>query len=301
MNYLCKMGAREKYLGVNSITFNKRFKDDNDCYEYISLIKWEDGFVCRKCNYEKYYKGKKPFSRRCLRCKYDESPTANTMFEKLKFSILIAFHIAFKISTKKKGMSSLELSNEFELRQKTCWAFKQKLQEVMKSSLKSPLAGVVHVDEFVVGGPEEGKKGRSKGLKKLIVLAIEILEDGVGRAYAEVIEHSSAKELGSFLTRYVSKEAVIITDKWKGYGPLKKEFLKLKQIASEDGKNFKELHIHIMNIKGWLRGIHHHCSKEHMQNYLDEYHFRYNRRSNMGTIFDVLIRKMVNYKKISIK
>jgi len=295
------MGAREKYLGVNSITFNKRFKDDNDCYEYISLIKWEDGFVCRKCNYEKYYKGKKPFSRRCLRCKYDESPTANTMFEKLKFSILIAFHIAFKISTKKKGMSSLELSNEFELRQKTCWAFKQKLQEVMKSSLKSPLAGVVHVDEFVVGGPEEGKKGRSKGLKKLIVLAIEILEDGVGRAYAEVIEHSSAKELGSFLTRYVSKEAVIITDKWKGYGPLKKEFLKLKQIASEDGKNFKELHIHIMNIKGWLRGIHHHCSKEHMQNYLDEYHFRYNRRSNMGTIFDVLIRKMVNYKKISIK
>ena len=295
------MGAREKYLGVNSITFNKRFKDDNDCYEYISLIKWEDGFVCRKCNYEKYYKGKKPFSRRCLRCKYDESPTANTMFEKLKFSILIAFHIAFKISTKKKGMSSLELSNEFELRQKTCWAFKQKLQEVMKSSLKSPLDGVVHVDEFVVGGPEEGKKGRSKGLKKLIVLAIEILEDGVGRAYAEVIEHSSAKELGSFLTRYVSKEAVIITDKWKGYGPLKKEFLKLKQIASEDGKNFKELHIHIMNIKGWLRGIHHHCSKEHMQNYLDEYHFRYNRRSNMGTIFDVLIRKMVNYKKISIK
>lgn len=295
------MGAREKYLGVNSITFNKRFKDDNDCYEYISLIKWEDGFVCRKCNYEKYYKGKKPFSRRCLRCKYDESPTANTMFEKLKFSILIAFHIAFKISTKKKGMSSLELSNEFELRQKTCWAFKQKLQEVMKSSLKSPLAGVVHVDEFVVGGPEEGKKGRSKGLKKLIVLAIEILEDGVGRAYAEVIEHSSAKELGSFLTRHVSKEAVIITDKWKGYGPLKKEFLKLKQIASEDGKNFKELHIHIMNIKGWLRGIHHHCSKEHMQNYLDEYHFRYNRRSNMGTIFDVLIRKMVNYKKISIK
>lgn len=138
-------------------------------------------------------------------------------------------------------------------------------------------------------------------MKKLIVLAIEILEDGVGRAYAEVIEHSSAKELGSFLTRYVSKEAVIITDKWKGYGPLKKEFLKLKQIASEDGKNFKELHIHIMNIKGWLRGIHHHCSKEHMQNYLDEYHFRYNRRSNMGTIFDVLIRKMVNYKKISIK
>lgn len=290
------MIARDKYIGVNSITFNKRFKDDNDCYEYLSLVKWEASFVCRKCNNDKYYKGEKPFSRRCLKCKYDESPTVNTKFEKLKFSILIAFHIVFKIGTKKKGMSSLELSSEFELRQKTCWAFKQKIQEVMKSSLKFPLTGVVHVDEFVIGGPEEGKKGRSKGLKKLIILAIEILDNGVGRAYAEVINNSSAKELGGFLEKYVSKDADITTDKWKGYTPLKKEFLKLKQISSEDGKNFKELHIHIMNIKGWLRGIHHHCSKEHMQNYLDEYHFRYNRRSNMSTIFDVLIRKMVYYK-----
>ena len=138
-------------------------------------------------------------------------------------------------------------------------------------------------------------------MKKLVVLAVEILEDGVGRAYAEVIEHSSAIELGGFLKKYVSQEAEVISDKWKGYSPLKKEFKNLKQIASEEGKNFKELHVHIMNIKGWLRGIHHHCSKERMQNYLDEYHFRYNRRSNMDTIFDVLIKKMVNYKEISIK
>ena len=290
------MRAREKFIGLNSITFNKRFKEDVDCYEYLSLIKWENGYVCRKCNYNKYYNGKKPFSRRCLKCKYDESPTTNTMFEKLKFSILIAFHIVFKISTKKKGMSSIELSNEFELRQKTCWAFKQKVQQVMKSSLQRPLTGLIHTDEFVIGGPEEGKKGRSKGAKKLIALAIEIVEDGVGRAYAEVIENSSAKELGSFLRKYVSKDAELISDKWKGYTPLINEFTKLKQVASNEGKNFKELHIHIMNIKGWLRGIHHHCSKEHMQDYLNEYHFRYNRRSNMGAIFDVLMRKMVNFE-----
>jgi len=153
----------------------------------------------------------------------------------------------------------------------------------------------------MVGGPEENKKGRSKGLKKLAVLAVEILDDGVGRAYTEVIEHSSAKELGAFLKKYVSKEATIITDKWRGYSPLKKDFSSLKQVDSEGGKNFKELHIHIMNIKGWLRGIHHYCSKEHMQDYLNEYHFRYNRRSNMDTIFDVLIRKRVNFKEISTK
>jgi hypothetical protein len=82
---------------------------------------------------------------------------------------------------------------------------------------------------------------------------------------------------------------------------LKKSFFNLKQVDSDDGKKFKELHIHIMNIKCWLRVIHHHCSKEHMQNYLSEHHFRYNRRSNMDTIFDVLIRKMINYKGISTK
>jgi hypothetical protein len=290
------MTERNIFRGVNSIKFNQRFKDDNDCLEYLAEVKWFNGYKCKRCSNDRFGNGKNIHNKRCTKCRYDESPTAGTMFEKLKFSILIAFHIVFKISTKKKGMSSLELSNEFELRQMTCWAFKQKLQQVMKSSLKSPLTGVIHVDEFVVGGPEVGKKGRSKGLKKLIVLAVEIVEDGVGRAYADVIEHSSAIELGGFLTKYVSREAEVVSDKWKGYTPLKKEFINLKQVASEDGKNFKELHIHIMNIKGWLRGIHHHCSKDRMQNYLDEYHFRYNRRSNMDTIFDVLIRKMVDFK-----
>ncbi len=99
---------------------------------------------------------------------------------------------------------------------------------------------------------EGQKKGRSKGAKKLIVLALEIVDGGVGRAYAEVIENSSAKELGSFLRKYVSIDVELISDKWKGYTTLKKEFTKLKQLASEDGKIFKQLYIHIMNIKGWL-------------------------------------------------
>jgi len=72
--------------------------------------------------------------------------------------------------------------------------------------------------------------------------------------------------------------------------------LRIKQIASDKRTNFPELHIHIMNIKEWLRGIHHHCSKKHLQGYLDEYHYRYNRRNLMDTIFDNLICRMVRYK-----
>ncbi len=287
------MAERAKFIGVNSITFNRLFKSDEDCLQYLSLLKWEDGYSCKRCKNDKYCQGKKLLNRRCTKCRYEESPTAGTMFDKVKFSLLKAFHIVFKISTKKKGMSSLELSNEFELRQKTCWEFKWKIQQAMASSLQYALEGIVHVDECMIGGPEEQKRGRSIGSKKLIVVALEILDSGVGRAYAEVIENASSKELGNFLKKYVSKDARIISDEWRGYTPLKSEFKKLEQVASDDGKNFNDIHIHIMNIKGWLRGIHHHCSKERVQGYLNEYHYRYNRRQSMGVIFDSLIKKMV--------
>jgi len=217
------------------------------------------------------------------------------MFDKCKFSLHLAFHLVFKLSTKKKGMSSLELSNEFDLRQITCWEFKWKIQQAMRSSKQHPLKGTVHVDDFYIGEYEEGKVGRSLDSKKrLVVVALEILEkEGVGRAYAQVINNASAKEFKSFFNDYISTEAHVVTDIWKGYLPLKKNYPSLEQVASNKGANFPELHIHIMNIQGWLRGIHHHCSKEHLQGYLDEFHYRYNRRNHMNTIFDNLISRMV--------
>lgn len=288
------MKARGKFKGVNSIKFNRAFKNDEDCYQYIADIKWDgDNFICKRCGYDKYCKGKKPYSRRCTKCCFDESPTSGTMFDKCKFSLLLAFHIAFKISTKKKGMSSVELSNEFELRQRTCWEFKWKLQQAMQSSKQYPLTGKVYVDECFIGGPEEQKRGRSKGKKRLVVVALEKVKDGVGRAYARIIEGASGKEFKPFFNDHIDKTANIITDEWNGYVPLKKEYPNLKQIPSNDGKDFPDVHIHIMNLKSWLRGIHHHCSKERLQGYLDEYHYRYNRRNNMDTIFDLLMKRMV--------
>ena len=82
-------------------------------------------------------------------------------------------------------MSTLELSREFELRQKTCWSFKWKIQHAMQSSKRNPLTGEVHVDEFYIGQPEEEKRGRSKGDKRLVIVGLEKVKDGVGRAYAK--------------------------------------------------------------------------------------------------------------------
>lgn len=290
-----------KFSGVNSIAFHHRFKTDSDCLEYLSLLKWEHGYSCKRCKNEVYCSGKRPFNRRCTKCKYDESPTAGTMFDKVKFSLLIAFHIVFKISTKKKGMSSMELSQEFDLRQPTCWAFKWKIQQAMQSSKQNILTGEIQVDEFFIGGSEEQKRGRSKGKKRLVVVALEKVNGGVGRAYAQIIEHASAKEFESFFNDYISKDANVLTDEWTGYSPLKKQYPNLKQIPSNNGANFPDLHIHIMNLKGWIRGIHHHCSKERLQGYLDEYHYRYNRRNCMRSIFNLLINKMVDNKPKRLK
>ena len=164
---------KENYKGLNSIAFTRYFGNDGDCLKYLSEIKWEYEYICKRCGHKKYCNGKKPYSRRCSHCGYDESPTAQTMLNKCKFPLHIAFHIAFKISTKKRGMSTLELSREFGLRQKTCWEFKKKIQQAMKSSKQYKLTGEVFVDEFLIGEKEENKQGRSHGKKRLAVVALE--------------------------------------------------------------------------------------------------------------------------------
>lgn len=296
------MGLLEKFEGVNSIKFHKQFKDDESCLEYLSNIKWNTGYNCKRCGNKKFCKGKSEFSRRCTKCKHDESVTAGTMFDKIKFSLLTSFHIIFKICTKIKGMSALEISKEFETRVMTCWKFKWKVQQAMKSSGSNPLTGEVHIDEFYIGGAEEDKPGRSHGKKRLVVIALEIINGkDMGRAYAKLIEDATSEELLSFMHEYVDKKAKVVTDEWKSYVSIKQTYPLLEQKKSESGKNFKELHLHIMNIKSWLRGIHHHCSKEYLQGYLDEYHFRFNRRNNMNTIFHILIKRMMQAEPVRLE
>lgn len=147
----------------------------------------------------------------------------------------------------------------------------------------------------VVGGQEEGVKGRKNNRKKLVVFAIEKKGKGVSRLYGKVINHSSSKELGEFMGSTVEKNTEIKTDKWRGYQPLKNDFPNLRQVGSgKKGKNFPDLHRTIMNFKGWLRGIHHHV--DYLQEYIDEYCYRFNRSFMTNGIFDNLLKRMVAAK-----
>ena len=80
---------------LNAFEFQKQFHDTISCLEYLSQLKWKDGYACRKCGWQKFTKGYIPFSKRCQRCHYDETPTAHTMFHKLKFSLPKAFYGVF--------------------------------------------------------------------------------------------------------------------------------------------------------------------------------------------------------------
>lgn len=283
------------FKSLSIFEFQDRFPDDRSCRQYLAEINWKDGFKCPNCGHTRYCHTKVEFSRKCTKCTHAESVTSGTLFHKVKFLILKAFWIVYYLSTNKKGMASTELSRKLELRQKTCWLFKMKVMQAMKSSGNFLLEGDVEVDEFVVGGQEEGVRGRKNDKKKLVVVAIEKKGRGISRAYAKEITASSAKNFKPFFEANISKEANIRTDGWSGYGPLKEEFTNLTQEKSgKKGENFKPMHRWIMGFKSWLRGIHHHST--YLQYYLDEYCYRFNRSIMDGAIFDNLLTRMVKAK-----
>lgn len=283
------------FIGMSLIEFTKQFQSDADCISYLRDIKWKDGVKCNKCNSTEFWKGKCSDNVRCKQCGYEESPTAGTLFHKIKFPLLKAFHICYRVSVSKKGMSSWGLSRELDLRQMTCWAFKRKIQEAMASSSLHPLEKRVDVDEMAIGGLDEGGQGRSKADKKLVTIAVEVREDGeMGRAYGRVISNYSSEELGKIFDKHISKEnAKVRTDQWSGYSPLQSKW-NIEMIKSEKGKKFPEMHTLIMNLKSWLRGIHHKCSEKHIQAYLNEFFYRFNRRGSIKTIFHNLVVRMLN-------
>lgn len=289
-----------KFKSLSIFDFQQRFPDERSCYLYLSKLKWAEGYQCKKCGHKNYCKGKKEFDRQCTSCRYCESPTAGTLFHKLKFSILKAFWIVYYLSTNKKGMASTELSRKLELRQKTCWLFKHKVMKAMESSGQHPLEGQVEVDEFVVGQQEEKVRGRKNNKKKLVALIIEKKGKGVSRMYAKRIKRASKKELGAFMEATIDRQAEITTDGWSAYKALKADFPNLKQIRSgEKGKNFAMLHRTVMGFKSWLRGIHGHA--KHIQGYLDEYCYRFNRSFMKEGIFDNLLNRMVQGSPVTYK
>jgi hypothetical protein len=165
------------FKGQDLIKFNKRFQFDLDCKKYLSELKWKDGFTRRKCGHQGN-QFRKDFARTCNKCRDTESLGADTLFHKVKFVLLTAFHICFEMNTSIKGLSAYTLQSVF-LFSKTVITFMHKARAAMKSSEKHSMKGEVHVNEFVMGSQKEGHIVRSYGGKKLkLICALDLLNQG---------------------------------------------------------------------------------------------------------------------------
>ena len=120
------------FQNIDLHEFDIQFADDEKCLEFLSQQKWKDGYVCRKCGNTNFCKGKTPFSRRCTKCKHEESATSNTMFHGCKISLTKAFRIAFLVCNKPE-ISTYEISKIINIRQMTCWKFKKRITECIKN------------------------------------------------------------------------------------------------------------------------------------------------------------------------
>jgi two-component system, sensor histidine kinase LadS len=111
--------------------FNDKFTDNDKCLKYLADLKWQDGYKCRKCGHTNYCSGKTKFSRRCTKCKSQESATAHTIFHRCKIDLVDAFNIAFSVC-KEPEVSTYELAKKLDRRQMTCWKFKKKIIECIE-------------------------------------------------------------------------------------------------------------------------------------------------------------------------
>ena len=286
------------FRGQNLLEFSDRFKSDEDCKEYLSGIKWNVGFECRKCGHKKY-QVRKDFSRTCNVCSHQESATANTLFHKVKFGVRKAFFIIFEMGTSTKSLSASYAAVRFGVTEKTARLFMHKVREAMESSGNHPMDGNVHVDEFVLGGREKGQVGRSyKAKKKKAITAVELTDDGkVKRMYAMRIKDFSARSLQYMFVNHISRDAKITTDKWRGYRPIAKAY-DITQVDSNGGLNFKALHTMIHQIKSWIRTTYSWVSDFNINRYFNEFCFRINRTKGKATIFNNLLTKMVKKDKV---
>ena len=286
------------FKGQNLIEFSERFKTDMDCKEYLSGIKWKECFKCVKCGHGAS-QIRTNYSRTCNICGHTESATANTLFHKVKFGVRKAFFICFEMSTSTKSLSASYMGVRFGVTEKTARLFMHKVREAMGSSGSNPMDGGVHVDEFVVGGVEKGKVGRSyNAKKKKAVTAVQLTGDGkVRRMYAMRIEDFSASSLQHIFNGHISRSAEVTTDKWKGYRPIARVY-DITQIESNNGLNFKALHIMIHQVKSWLRTTYSWISPFNINRYFNEFCYRINRSQSKSTIFNNLITKMVEKEKV---
>jgi len=282
------------------------FSTEELCIEYLINIRWSNGFSCEKCNCSQYWKTKENLLM-CKNCQFRSSLTSGTIFHKSRKPLTLWFRAIWWMIAQKNGISALSIKRILGFGSyETAWTWLHKFRRLMVVNGREKLSGRVEIDETLVGGKKSGKRGRGAEGKILVAIAVEVKEKGTGRTRLSIIPNASRKSLKEFTTQNVELGSCIITDGWKGYNDLESwgytHEIESKTKIIEDDEALPNVHRIASLLKRWLLGTHQsYMNTNHLEFYLDEFTFKYNRRTSKsrGLLFYRVIEQAVIHKPVS--
>ena len=283
----------------NLAEFEARFSSDAACRAYLVRLRWPDGFRCPRCGGRKNWPVR-GLLLQCARCGYQSSVTAGTIFQDRRLPLATWFRVIWYVTSQKNGTSALGLKRALGFGSyQTAWAWLHKLRRAMVRPERDRLAGTVDVDETYVGGEKSGKRGRGASGKTLVVVAAQQDGSHIGRIRLAHVSNASGECLLDAVQRAVSPGSTINTDAWQGYKGLDQlgYHHKIIRPLGELGENLlPNCHLVASLLKRWLLGTHQGAVRaKHLAYYLDEFTFRFNRRSSRsrGKLFYRMVQQSV--------
>lgn len=281
------------------LELEKRFNTEEACLQYLYQLRWPDGFICPRCGYHSAWKTKRDLYR-CRGCDYQASITAGTIFQDTHKPLQMWFRAIWQITSQKYGANALGLKRVLGVGSyRTAWTWLHKLRVAMVRPDRERLSGTIEVDETYLGGQKSGKRGRGASGKTLVLIACELKGKRIGRIRLYLLKDASSESLIGAIRELIEPGSTIQTDDWSSYGPLKSS--EFQHIVIREGSNLGDTllpHAHLVAalLKRWLLGTYQGAVKpSHLEYYLDEYTFRFNRRASgsRGKLFYRLIQQAV--------
>src|SRR5689334_9051940 len=276
------------------------FATDEACRAYLARLRRPSGFRCPRCGTDKAWPVRDLWQ--CAKCGCQTSVTAGTIFQDTRTPLPTWFRAMWWVTTQKNGASALGLQRVLGLKKyETAWTWLHKFRRAMVRPGRDQLTGRVEVDECYIGGLEKGLRGRLNLDKALVVVAAQEDGPGIGRIRMRQIPNASAECLMQFVQDAVKLGSEIHTDGWVGYQPLERtgylhDITFLKGNKKAPSEHMPRVHRVISLLKRWLLGTHQGAvSHKHLDYYLDEFTFRFNRRrsKSRGKLFFRLAQQAV--------
>jgi transposase-like protein len=290
------------YNGISFFEFQERFQTEDDCFQYLHKLRWPYGFICPRCSHTEAYFMKRRKIFQCKNCRHQTSITVNTIFHRTHVPLRKWFWALFLVGTDKRGCSAKRLEKLIDVHYATAWLMIHKIRRAMKDrdSLYK-LNNFIEMDDSYFGGPTSGKRGRGAANKSTVVVAVERHGASAGYAAMAVVESMHSKHLKDFALRAIEEDQMIHTDDYPSYNVLDLAFHHIGETVkpSEAMKKLPWVHILIGNVKNFIRGTYHGVSHKHLQSYLSEFCYRFNRRFNESLITDKLLLACLNTSSIT--